>query len=85
MQKQRYHKREAMRLLQGIRRALRPSWVTQETPGSFVYKTWVTPGHIFKLLHEKQAYSSVSPRRRTGVKEGYCTPRMTSRKKRCHS
>lgn len=48
----------------------RRPWVTQEPPGSFVYNTWVTPGHIFKLFHQIQVYSLDFPRSRKGVKEG---------------
>lgn len=76
MQKQRCHKTEATRLelRQCIGRVLS---LTRQTQRSFAYKTRVTPGDIFKVLHRNQAYSPVSPRRRKSVKEGDCTPRMT--------
>lgn len=49
----------------------------QGPPGPFVHNTWVAPGCVFKWFHQSQVYSLDIPKRRKGVKEGECTPRMT--------
>lgn len=56
--------------------------VTREILGSFLYKTWITPGNIFKVVTSKPSIFLYLSQEEEGVKQGDCMPRMSVAKRK---